>query len=79
MPEYSICHVTLSEKEKAISLISNAIASYSLYTKKGSLPENLSLIDFVLRAVPEEIKPYITMELIDEVFGYVSKTRMDDS
>ena len=72
-------NMTLSDKEKAISLIANAIASYSLFTEKGSLPKNISLIDFILKAAPPELKPIITMDLIDEIFEYVSKARMDDS
>jgi hypothetical protein len=67
--------MVLSNKEKTISLISNAIAAYSLYAEKKSLPENQSLIDFILKSIPEEIKPEISMDLIDEVFDYVSKTR----
>ena len=79
MPEIKIMDMVLTAKEKAISLISNAIASYSLFTEKDSLPEKISLIDFILKAVPEDLKPMITMDLIDEVFQYVSKARMDDS
>jgi len=79
MPEIKIINMVLTEKEKAISLISNAIASYSLFTEKGSLPEKMSLIDFILKAAPDELKPIISMDLIDEVFEYVSKARMDDS
>ena len=79
MPEIKIMNMVLTDKEKAISLISNAIASYSLFTEKGSLPENTSLIDFILKATPDELKSMISMDLIDEVFEYVSKARMDDS
>lgn len=79
MPEIKILDMVLTDKEKAVSLISNAIASYSLFSSQGSLPENTSLIDFVLKATPKELKPLITMELIDEVFEYVSKARLDDS
>lgn len=67
----------LSNKEKAISLISNSIAAYSLYTKEKSLPKNQSMIDFILKSIPDEMKSEISMELIDEVFDYVSKTRMN--
>jgi hypothetical protein len=66
--------MVLSTREKAISLISNAISAYSIYTQKGTLPDNQSLIDFILKATPDELKPEITMDLIDEVFDYVSKT-----
>ncbi len=79
MPEIKIMNMVLTEKEKAIALISNAIAAYSLFTEKGSLPEKISLIDFILKAAPDELKPIISIDLIDEVFEYVSKARMDDS
>jgi len=62
----------LSKKEKTVALISNAIAVYSLYQERGDLPENTSLIDFVVKAVPEDVKSEISMEIIDEVFEYVS-------
>jgi len=62
----------LTEKEKAIALIANAIAVYSVYQEKGTLPKNTSLIDFVLKAAPESIKSELTMDLIDQVFEYVS-------
>jgi len=79
MPDLKIMDVVFSEKEKAICLISNAIAVYSLYTEKGTLPNNISLIDFVVKSTPNEIKSEISIELIDEVFEYISKSRMDDS
>lgn len=79
MPEINFMNMVLTDKEKVISLVSNAIASYSLFSERGALPENLSLIDFILKAVPIDLKPLISMELVDEVFEYVSKTRMDDS
>ena len=64
--------MVLSPREKTIALISNGIAVYSLYQENNSLPENISLIDFILKAVPEDMKSEITIELIDEVFVYVS-------
>lgn len=64
--------MSLSSREKAIALVSNGIAVYSLYRESNSLPEGVSLIDFVLKAVPEGIRGEVTAELIDEVFAYVS-------
>jgi hypothetical protein len=69
--------MVLSNREKAISIISNAISTYSIYTQRGSLPDNQSLIDFILKAAPDELKPEISMGLIDEVFDYVSKAHID--
>lgn len=79
MPEIKIGSMVLTDKEKTIAIISNAIAGYSLMTEKGSLPENTSLIDFILKMTPNELKSIISINLIDEVFEYISKVRMDDS
>ncbi len=62
----------LSDKEKAISLISNGIASYSLFLEMGKLSPNTTIFDFILKSIPEELKGEVTANLIDEVFEYVS-------
>lgn len=64
--------MTLSNKEKIIAIISNGIAVYSLYQERGNLPENTTMYDFILKAVPDEIKSELSAELIDQVFEYVS-------
>jgi len=69
--------MVLSDKEKVVALISNAIAAYSIYTQNGSLPEKQSLIDFILKGISDDMKKEISMDLIDEVFDYVSKSRLD--
>ncbi len=64
--------MTLTNKEKIIAVISNGIAVFSLLQEKGDLPENTTMYDFVLKVVPEDIKSELSIELIDEVFQYVS-------
>ncbi len=64
--------MTLTNKEKIIAIISNGIAVYSLYQERGNLPENTTMFDFILKTVPDEIKSELNVELIDEVFEYVS-------
>jgi hypothetical protein len=64
--------VTLTNKEKIIAIISNGIAVYSLYQERGTLPKNTSMYDFVLKVIPEDLKSELRVELIDEVFQYVS-------
>lgn len=66
--------MTLTNKEKIIALISNGIAVYSLYQERESLPKNTSMYDFVLKVIPEDIKSELSVELIDEIFQYVSST-----
>ncbi len=64
----------LTTREKVISLVSNAIAVYSVKQEEGSLPENVTLFEFILKVMPDELKPELSMEVIDEVFEYVSST-----
>ncbi len=64
----------LSDKEKTIVLISNAIAVYSLYQERGELPKNTSMVDFILKTIPEQLRGKISIELIDEVFEFVSNS-----
>ena len=65
----------LNNKEMAIAHIASAITVYSIRQNTGTLPKNVSMIDFILKTVPEDIKSNITMDLIDYVFSYVSATR----
>jgi hypothetical protein len=64
--------MALTNKEKMIAIISNGIAVFSLLQEKDSLPENTTMYDFVLKMVPEDIKSELSVELIDEIFHYVS-------
>ena len=67
----------MNGKEKAISHISSAIAVYSIKKEEGTIPNNVSMVDFISKTIPDEIENEITIELIDEIFGYISKTRIN--
>jgi hypothetical protein len=70
--------MTLSNREKLLVVISNAISVYSMYTKDPqTMPKNITLIDFVLKATPKDLKEDLTMDLIDEVFAFVSKAQTE--
>jgi len=62
----------LSEKERIIILIANAIAVYSLYQERNELPKNTSMVDFILKTIPENLKNQVSIELIDETFESAS-------
>ena len=64
-------------KEKVIAHIASAITVFSMQQNTNQLPKNISMVDFILKTVPEDIKQDVTMELIDSVFLYVSATRFD--
>ena len=67
----------LNKKEMVIAHIASTITIYSIRQNTDSLPKNISMIDFILKTVPDDIKPDITMDLIDYVFSYVSATHFD--
>ena len=64
-------------KEKAIAHIASAITVFSMQQNTSQLPKNISMVDFILKTVPEDIKQDVTMELIDSIFSYISATRFD--
>jgi len=64
--------MALTNKEKMVAIISNGIAVFSLLQERGDLPENTTMYDFVLKVIPDDIKSELSIELIDEVFQYVS-------
>ncbi len=64
--------MVLTDKEKMVAIISNGIAVFSLLQERDSLPKNTTMYDFVLKVIPEDIKAELSIELIDEVFQYVT-------
>jgi len=67
----------LNVKEKAIAHIASAITVFSMQQNTNQLPKNISMVDFILKTVPEDVKQDVTMELIDSIFSYISATRFD--
>jgi hypothetical protein len=66
-------NMPLTNREKMIILITNAITLYSKKMEEGDIPTNQSIVDFVLKSIPDDLKPEISMELIDDVFSQISK------
>lgn len=68
--------MTLSNREKTIVLITNAIAFYSEAMKDESTSPGKSVIDFVLKSIPGQMQSELSIELIDDVFSYITNSRM---
>ena len=66
--------VDMNTREKAIAYISGAIATYSLRKERGELEDNSSMYDFLSKTIPEELDSEAKIELIDEIFLYVSRS-----
>ncbi|MFB5633012.1 MAG: hypothetical protein ACE5Q9_06775 [Nitrosopumilus sp.] len=66
--------MVLSNKEKLVAVIANGISVFSLLQERDELPKNTTMYDFVLKVIPEDLKSELSVELIDEVFQYVTST-----
>lgn len=64
--------MVLTNKEKIVAVIANGIAVFSLLQEREELPKNTTMYDFVLKVIPEDLKSELSVELIDEVFQYVT-------
>ena len=67
----------LNENEKAVAHIASAISIFSIRQNNNTKAKNISMVNFILKTIPEDIKPVITIDLIDNVFSYISATRID--
>ena len=67
----------LNENDKIIAHVSSAIAVYSIRSSNGMLTNDISMIDFILKTIPENLEAKVSIELIDDVFSYVSGTHFD--
>ena len=64
----------MNTREKAIAYISGAIATYSLRKERGELEDSSSMYDFLSKTIPDELDSEAKIELIDEIFQYVSSS-----
>ena len=67
----------LNENDKIIAHVSSAIAVYSIRSSNGMLTNDISMIDFILKTIPKNLESKVSIELIDDIFSYVSGTRFD--
>ena len=67
----------LNENDKIIAHVSSAIAVYSIRSSNGMLTNDISMIDFILKTIPKNLEVKVSIELIDDVFSYVSGTHFD--
>ena len=67
----------LDENDKIIAHISSAIAVYSIRNSNGMLTNDISMIDFILKTIPKNLEAKVSIDLIDDVFSYISGTHFD--
>ena len=69
--------MTLSSREKTIIITSHLVSLYSQMVEEGKIPQNQSVIDFLMKNIPNEHKKDLSMDLIDDVFAFISSRPME--
>ena len=64
----------MNQRDKAIAYVSGAIAIYSLKKESGEIQDNMSMYDFLAKTIPDELNSEAKIELIDEIFAYISNS-----
>lgn len=69
--------MVLSNREKAAVIVSHLVSLYSEKAEEGKIPQNQSVIDFIVKNIPQEFKTDLSMDLIDDVFAFISSRPME--
>jgi len=69
--------MVLTNREKTSIIVSHLVSSYSENMRNGTVSQNQSVIDFVLKNIPEAYKQDLSMDLIDDVISFVSGFHME--
>ncbi len=69
--------MTLSSREKTIVITSHLISLYSEMIEEGKITQNQSVIDFLMKNIPHEFKSELSIDLIDDVFTFISSRPME--
>ena len=70
-------HVVLTSREKTAIILSHLVSLYSEKMEKGEISQGQSVIDFIMKNIPQEYKSDISMDLIDDVFNFISSRPME--
>ncbi len=69
--------MTLSNREKTLIITSHLVSLYSQMIEDGKIPQSQSVIDFLMKNIPQEYKSDISIDLIDDVFTFISSRPME--
>ncbi len=69
--------MVLSNKEKTIVIVSHLVSLYSEKAEEGNIPQNQSVIDFIIKNIPVQYKADLSMDLIDDVFAFIGSRPME--
>jgi hypothetical protein len=69
--------MVLTSKEKTAIIISHLVSLYSEKMDQEKTSQGQSVIDFIMKNIPQEYKSDISIDLIDDVFNFISSRPME--
>ena len=69
--------MVLTGREKTVIIVSHLVSIYSEKMEKEEIPIGQSVIDFIIKNIPQEFKSDISMDVIDDVFNFISSRPME--
>ena len=70
-------HMVLTNREKTTIIISHLVSLYSEKMENGNIPQGQSVIDFIMKNIPQEYKSDLSIEIIDDVFNFIASKPME--
>ena len=69
--------MVLTSREKTAIIVSHLVSLYSEKLEEGKISQGQSVIDFIMKNIPQEHKSNMSIELIDDVFNFISSRPME--
>jgi hypothetical protein len=69
--------MALTNREQTLIIVSHLVSLYSEKTEEGKIPQGQSVIDFIIKNIPQEYKSEISMDIIDDVFNFIASRPME--
>jgi hypothetical protein len=69
--------MVLTSREKTAIIISHLVSVYSEKIDEGKILQGQSVIDFIIKNIPQEYKSDMSIDLIDDVFNFISSRPME--
>ena len=64
--------MTLTSREKTSIIISHLVSLYSEKMEEGEISHSQSVIDYIMKNIPQEYKSELSIEIIDDVFNFIA-------
>ena len=69
--------MVLTSREKTAIIISHLVSLYSEKMDEEKITQGQSVIDFIVKNIAQEYKSDISIDLIDDVFNFISSRPME--